>query len=350
MGILYDKAPSYVWQMPDVQHVSNKAVANGRRVQNVRSRDSDAMLQKRRQNRKLKKNVLMPMLEKQKRIADPNKTVDSVAMPQNRWRKRKENCTPKLPLEKTFHGVRASSLFLAPPPLQKTALAARRASRAGWVAVGLVVSPLPVTLPARSGTRGADTALDRARGRAHRRTVIVRVGVGGARAGCEEWVRGRTGVTPWPGAGGVLVRAWVFGSTGAGGVVADAVLQVGARGAGTKEVGRAAGGGAVGGTDDGEGVAEDVADVEVAGRVRFEYRAVGVGVAVGAHVGYADLAVETGSEVCAAGCGTGVGAAVEGEVGVLGVAGPGDGETVGLSVACSVGDCEDAEGCCEEGQ
>ena len=127
-------------------------------------------------------------------------------------------------------------------------------------------------------------------------------------------------------------------------------MQVRAGRAGAEEVDGAAGGGAVGRTDDGERVAEDVADVDVAGRVRFEYRAVGVRPPVGAQVGDADLAVEARSEVRAAGCGTRVGAAVEGEVGVLGVAGPCDGQAVGLSVACSVGDREDAEGCCEEGQ
>ena len=147
-----------------------------------------------------------------------------------------------------------------------------------------------------------------------------------------------------------MICPWVFGSTGARGVLTDAVLQARAWSAGAEEVLGAAGGGAVGGADDGEGIAEDVADVEVAGWVRLEDRAHGVGLAVGAQVGYADLTVETGSEVCAAGCGTGVGAAVEGEVGTLGVAGPCDGEAVRLSVAGTVGNGEDAEGCCYEEQ
>ncbi len=99
----------------------------------------------------------------------------------------------------------------------------------------------------------------------------------------------------------------------------------GAGGPCVEEVDGAAGGGAVGGTDDGEAVAEDVADVEVAGRVRFEDGAIGVGPAVAAHVGDADLAAEAGAEIGAASCGTGVGAAIEGEVRVLGVAGPCDG-------------------------
>lgn len=126
-------------------------------------------------------------------------------------------------------------------------------------------------------------------------------------------------------------------------------MGVGAR-AHAEKVESAARRGAVGGTDDGEGVAENVADVEVTARVGFEYRTVSVGTAVGAHVRYADLTIEAGSEVCAAGCGAGVGAAVEGEVGILGVTGPGDGESVGLSVACAVGDGENAEGSCEECQ
>ena len=114
-----------------------------------------------------------------------------------------------------------------------------------------------------------------------------------------------------------------------------------ARGAGAEEVDGAAGGGAVGGTDDGERVAEDVADIEVAGRIRFEYRAVGVGLTVGAHVGYTDLAIEASTEVSAAGCGAGVGVVVEGVVCILGVAGPCNGEAV-RSVACSAGDCANA--------
>ena len=119
--------------------------------------------------------------------------------------------------------------------------------------------------------------------------------------------------------------------------------------AGAEEVDGAAGGGAVGGTDDGEGVAEDVADVEVAGRVRFQYRAVSVGTTVGAHVRYADLAIEAGTEVSAAGCGAGVGVVVEGVVGILGVAGPCNGEAV-RSVACPARDCANTEGSGEESQ
>ncbi len=123
-------------------------------------------------------------------------------------------------------------------------------------------------------------------------------------------------------------------------------MQARAWSARAEEVDRTAGGGAVGGADDGEGVAENVADVEVAAWVCLEDRAHGVGLAVGAQVGYADLTVETGSKVCAARCGTGVGAVVEGEVGILGVARPCDGEAVRLSVAGTVGNGEDAEGCC----
>ena len=144
-----------------------------------------------------------------------------------------------------------------------------------------------------------------------------------------------------------MICPWVSGSARARGVLTDTVLQVRAcRTAGAEEVDGAAGGGTVGGTDDWEGVAEDVADVEVAGRVRFEDRAHGVGLAVGAQVGYADLAVEAGSEVCAPGCGTGVGTAVECVVGTLSVTGPGDGEAVRLSVTSTIGDGKDAEGCC----
>lgn len=75
-----------------------------------------------------------------------------------------------------------------------------------------------------------------------------------------------------------------------------------------------------------------------------------MGLPVGVQVGNADLAVEAGAEVGAAGRGTRVGAAVEGVVGALGVAGPGDGEAVGLSVACAIWNGEDGEGGCEEGQ
>ena len=180
-----------------------------------------------------------------------------------------------------------------------------------------------MALSARTATSSANTAVNRARGRSDSRTVIVRVGIRGARARSEEWVRWRTGVTPGPSTRVVLIRAWVLRPTGARGIGADTVMHGGrARGAGAEEVDGAAGGGAVGGTDDGECVAEDVADVEVAGRIRFEYRAVGVGLTVGAHVGYADLAIEAGTEVSAAGCGAGVGVVVEGVVCILGVAGP----------------------------
>ena len=79
---------------------------------------------------------------------------------------------------------------------------------------------------------------------------------------------------------------------------------------------------AVGGTDDGESVAEDVADVEEAARVQFDYCAVGVDPAVSAHVGNTDLAAEAGTEVSAAGCWALIGVAVEGVVGVLGIARP----------------------------
>ena len=246
-----------------------------------------------------------------------------------------------------IHWTRASLVFLAPPSLQKTPPAARRASSARWITAWLVVSIPPIALSARSGASGANTALNRSHSRSHSRSVIVRVGIGGTSAGCEEWVGWRTGVTPGPRAGGASICPWVSGSARARGVLADTVLQVRARRAvGAEEVDSAAGGGTVGGTDHWEGVAEDVADVEVAGRVRFEDRAHGMGLAVGAHVGYADLAVEAGSEVCATGCRTGVGAAVERVVGTLSVTGPGDGEAVRLSITSTVGDGKDAEGCC----
>ena len=224
------------------------------------------------------------------------------------------------------HSIRTSLLFLAPPPLEKAALAGCTASLAGWVPARLVVPPLAIALPARSATSSANAALNRAGSRPDSRAVVVRVCIGGAGAGCEECVRWRTGVTPGPCARVPSVRSRVSRSTGAGGVVADPVVDGGgAGGPCVEEVDGAAGGGAVGGTDDGEAVAEDVADVEVAGRVRFEDGAVGVGPAVAAHVGDADLAAEAGAEIGAAGCGTGVGAAIEGEVRVLGVAGPCDG-------------------------
>ena len=138
--------------------------------------------------------------------------------------------------------VSASLLFLAPPTLEETPLARRTASLARWVTVGLVVSPPAVALSARRATGGADTALDRARSRSNSRTIVVGVRVCGARARGEEGVRWRTGVTPWPRTGVVLVRARISCSTGAGGVVADAVVHGGgARGPGVEEVGRAAG-------------------------------------------------------------------------------------------------------------
>ena len=216
--------------------------------------------------------------------------------------------------------------MLDPPTLQQTPLTAGRAGSARWVTGWLVVPVLAIALPARGATSSADTALNRARRWPHSRSIVIRVGICGAGARCEEWIWRRTGVAPGPGAGGTLKRSWVFGSSGASGVITDTVLH-GSRAGGTRaeEVGSATCRGAVGRTDDREGVAEDVADVEVAAWVRFEDRAVGVGVAVGAHVGYADLAVEARSEICAAGCGTGVGAAVEGVVCTLGVTGPGDG-------------------------
>ena len=119
---------------------------------------------------------------------------------------------------------------------------------------------------------------------------------------------------------------WIPRSTWTGGVGADAVDDVvGARGAaGAEEVLGAACHGAAAGTDDGEGVAEDVADVEIAARVRLDDGALGVDEAVGVLVCDADLAGEAGAEVGAAGRGTGVGAVVEGEPGVFGVAGPDD--------------------------
>ena len=154
----------------------------------------------------------------------------------------------------------------------------------------------PVAFPARRSTSGADTALNRADGGSDGRTIVVRVGVCRAGAGCEEWVRWRTRVAPGPSTSAVLIRARVFRSAGSGGIVTDAVVHRGrALGAGAEEVLGAARGLAVGGTDDGEGVAEDVADVEVAGRVRFEDRAVSVRPTVSAQVGYADLATEAGT-------------------------------------------------------
>ena len=62
--------------------------------------------------------------------------------------------------------------------------------------------------------------------------------------------------------------------------------------------------------------------IRTACRIGFEDRAVRVDLAVDALVGYADLAFEAWAEVCAAGCEAGVGAAVEGIVDVLDVAGP----------------------------
>lgn len=296
-------------------------------------------------NSKPKTTCTDAMLEKQKEIANPK----SPHTPALCGKIDGENSTTRLHCTKV-HRVRTSLLLLAPSSPQKAPLAARRASCAWWVTAWLVVSILPAALPARSATSSAHTALNRARGRSDSRTVIVRVGVSGAGAGCEEWIWRRTGVTPGLSARGTLIRAGVFGSTRAGGVLTDTVLRGRRTRAHAEKVEGAACGGAVGGTDHGESVAEDVADVEVAARVGFEYRTVGGGLAVGAHVGYADLAGEAGSEICTAGCRAGVGAAVEGVVGTLGVAGPGDGEPVGLSVACAVGDGEDAEGSCEEGQ
>lgn len=89
-----------------------------------------------------------------------------------------------------------------------------------------------------------------------------------------------------------------------------------------EEVDGAAGGVPVGGTDDWERVSEDVADVEVAGRVRLKYCSVCMRPAIGAHVGYPDLAAEACAEVGAAFGAAGVGVAIEGIVGILSVAGP----------------------------
>ena len=113
---------------------------------------------------------------------------------------------------------------------------------ARWVTAGLVVPPLAVALSARRAASGADTALDGARGRSDSRTVVVGVRVCGAGARGEEGLRWRAGVAPWPRTGVALVRARISPSTGAGGVVADAVVHGGgARGAGVEEVGGAAG-------------------------------------------------------------------------------------------------------------
>ena len=159
----------------------------------------------------------------------------SDAMPRKR---KEETAHPDLMAKR----VSASLLFLAPPALEETALARRAASLARRVSVGLVVSPPPVALSARGATGSADTALDRARGRSDSRTVVVRVRVCGAGARSEEGVRWRTGVTPWPRTRVVLVRARISCSTGAGGVIADAVVHGrGARGPGVEEFGRAAG-------------------------------------------------------------------------------------------------------------
>ena len=138
--------------------------------------------------------------------------------------------------------VSPSLLFLAPSALEETALARRTASLARWVTVGLVVSPPPVALSARSATGSADTALDRARSRSDSRTVVVGVRICGAGARSEEGVRWRTGVTPWPRTRVVLVRVRISCSTGASGIIADAVVHGrGARGPGVEVGGRGAG-------------------------------------------------------------------------------------------------------------
>ena len=138
--------------------------------------------------------------------------------------------------------VSASLLFFAPPALEETPLARRTASLARWVTVGLVVSPSPIALSARSATSGADTALDGARSRSDSRTVVVGVCICGAGARSEKRVRWRTGVTPWPRTWVVLVRARISRSTRAGRVIADAIVNGrGARGPGVEEVDRAAG-------------------------------------------------------------------------------------------------------------
>lgn len=222
--------------------------------------------------------------------------------------------------------VRARLLFLAPPSLEETPLASRTTSLARWVTARLVVSPLAVTLSARVAASGANTALNGSRSRSDSRTVVIRVGIRRARARSEEWIRWRTGVAPGPGTGVAIIRARILRSAGAGGVIANAVVHGGGAGrARVEEVDGAAGGMAVGGTDDGERVAEDVADVEEAGRVRLEYCAVCVRPAIGTHVGYADLAREASAKVGAAHGGAGVAVAVEGVVGILSVAGPGYG-------------------------
>ena len=214
----------------------------------------------------------------------------------------------------------------------------------------MVVPPAAVPLLARCATGSANAALDGPRGRPHGRAVVIWVRIRGARARREKGIGGRAGVAPGPSARVALIGLRIFRTAGTGGVVADAVVDgCWAGRTRAEEVDGAAGRVSGGRTDDGEGVAEDIAHVEVAGRVGLEDGAVGVGAAIGAHVGDADLAVEAGAEVSAAGCGTGVGVVVKGVVGVLGVAGPGDGETVG-AVAGSAGYGEDLEGSDEEGE
>ena len=180
------------------------------------------------------------------------------------------------------HRESAGLQFPIPPSLPKTASAARSARGASFEPGRIAGPRLRAPLSACVATSRAHTAINGTTARDHSRTVVVGEGICGAGARCEEWVCGPTGVTP----SGVGVYAWVSGPPRAGGVLADAVYQIGAGSAGAEEIFPAAGGGGGAvvccGADNGQGIAEDVADVEKAAWVRFEDCAVGVGVAVGA--------------------------------------------------------------------
>ena len=140
-----------------------------------------------------------------------------------------------------FKRVRTSLLFTDPPPLDETALASRTASLARVLTIQIGISPLAVALSARGATGRADAALDRARGRPDGRAVVVRVGIRGAGARGEERVWWRTGVAPGPRTRAAWEAARVFGSAGAGRVVADSVVDgCRARGARAEEVDGAA--------------------------------------------------------------------------------------------------------------